>query len=111
VCFKHAADLRAEIDAVGKDPVNGPSNQWRIEVIQKLRECDRFFSWQRGFSPKEHAEMLREQEYREWQERQAEAQRRSANLSLGVAIVGIVVAVGGTIIAALINLAGKLLFK
>jgi hypothetical protein len=46
-----------------------------LGVIRHERECKKFTPWQQGFSPKEHAEMLHEQQMRQWQESREDKDR------------------------------------
>jgi hypothetical protein len=62
-CFVRAANLAHEADLADKDErmgrTLGESYSEAIKrVIDTNRECDGFTSWNQGFSPKEHREML-----------------------------------------------------
>ena len=40
-----------------------------VRFLEHPRDCNDFTEWQQGFSPKEHLEMNRLEEQRNWQER------------------------------------------
>ncbi len=69
LCGARAADLRKE-SAGGKD--------WYViyGVLIKARNCPAFTPWIRGFSPKEHRQMLDSRDLRAWQDEQRERDRR-----------------------------------
>jgi len=71
VCFANAVNLAEEIAAYG---------EFRPETVDAVirfeRDCPRFTPWRRGFSPKEHYEMIQMDEMRRWQERQRESDRQ-----------------------------------
>ena len=63
VCFIAKRDLTEEIIKQG-DPIN---SNGLLAVIQQESLCDGFVAWVRGFTPKEHTEMLDREKWREWQ--------------------------------------------
>lgn len=95
-CFIRKADLENEVltDHELKHLFNLSDGIKR--VIQQERSCDGFTPWLQGFHPKEHTEMLLNQET-------LERQRRSANRSLMVATLAAVGTVIGVVVGAFIN--------
>lgn len=83
LCFVMAADLRKEyLDT----PVTPKPWERLLLVITLDRECSEFCDWMRGFTPKEHAEMIKadairrateqqQREMREWQAQQRKEER------------------------------------
>jgi hypothetical protein len=68
-CFVGAADFRKEgDDKYHPTVVEG--------LITKDRQCSRFMSWVRGFDPKEHAQMLNQEQIERLQDARIEADRR-----------------------------------
>lgn len=76
ICFRRAINI---LNLLGQDTSTGAIK----ELIGQERECSEFTEWDQGSSPKEHAEVLqqkalleyqrqREQDDREWRERQTE---------------------------------------
>ena len=64
VCFAGAFDLQEEATALGRETMYDAFK----EVTNKERsDCPEWTQWMRGFSPKEHREMLLEEEAREFQ--------------------------------------------
>ncbi len=66
LCFMRAANLQAEIEAI--DPDTTLTSAKTLAILQNERECEQFFGWEQGFSPKEHREILALEEQKEWQE-------------------------------------------
>jgi hypothetical protein len=60
VCFARAAQLNQEMRGAGAEGF--------LAVVNRERNCPKFIEWEPDCSPKEHAEMRREQQMREWQE-------------------------------------------
>ena len=56
--------------------------------VSKSRDCDGFFLWRPGFSPKEHYEMLERQRWEKWQQEQRRKDRNSRIIEIGVLIAG-----------------------
>lgn len=75
VCVAAAHDLRAELLAVR----DTPEPQRSLGVIERERACGSHCHWFRGFSPKEHVEMIHTEaahrEVREWYARQRDLDR------------------------------------
>lgn len=71
-CFVHEQDIRTECVDERRRRGDGPEAGIVLEIISRDRECARYFEWRQGFSPKEHVEMIyEEQKNREnkvWQE-------------------------------------------
>ncbi len=92
LCFAQAYDLRSEFMAhtLKNNPKYTTSdNQSIYAVIHEARKCKCFVSWQQGFTPKEHREMID----RKWEKRQNTIFR----------IIEIVVIAGITILAVFVG--------
>jgi hypothetical protein len=101
LCFRKSFRLHEE----QCQPVLGSSLEQRtLAVIHNQRFCDRFTSWEHGYSPREHWEMIQEAERLKWQaQRDKQAQdfqadqamqsRRHQNRSLAVSVVAVTVAI------------------
>ncbi len=59
-----------------------------LDVIGKDRECRHFVKWQRGFTPKEHREMIDRDEWRKWQEDQRSSDKKWRLIELVFLVVG-----------------------
>jgi len=70
VCAAGAADFERELGT--KAP--GPND--RTRVVIKERECAKFTPWRKGFTPKEHQEMLNTEAMLKYQEERREQDRR-----------------------------------
>jgi len=57
-------------------------------VFQKERDCAAFRKWQRGFTPKEHREMMDREEWRKWQEKQRRDDFKWRIFELVVLVIG-----------------------
>ena len=71
VCTVFAANLKSESSTVTGHP-NG-----ELVVIQKLRECPKYYPWKKGFDPKEHQQMLLTEESLKAQREATRDQRES----------------------------------
>lgn len=116
-CFVRATSLEDEIkkqhdDLVATGEKERGAEYYTLKVITKVRSCDGYVKWSRGFTPKEHREMLdrqwmmereerRDKELRDWQERM-EGRRHGQNL-FWFGIVATVAIVAATIIGAYIE--------
>ena len=72
-CFVKAMPLKAEMRPVTK------AEDWTqnfLLIINKERACSKFTSWQQGYTPKEHQDMLQEKAILEFQAEQRERERR-----------------------------------
>ncbi len=75
VCFRMVLDLRADMIAI--PDVNGKVRA--LEVISRDLECDKFVRWFNGYSPKEIAEkMYNDQQLKIAEERKAADEERAA---------------------------------
>lgn len=72
VCFVMALPIAHEMAGVGKDEER-PKRF--VEIINKERDCAKFFPWVQGYSPKEHRDMLHEKMMIELQQAQRERER------------------------------------
>ncbi len=80
VCFLSAHDIHAEMVELVQTASSANQSQRALQIIGKERECESFCKWRQGFSPKEHVEMLREDEKnlsdREWQMRMEDERKK-----------------------------------
>jgi hypothetical protein len=60
-CSAFAADLYAELQALGQDRVGVEGGNLRA-VLRKERDCDSFCKWNVGLSPRDHKQMIVEVE-------------------------------------------------
>jgi len=60
-CFVHAQRIDVEFHEHKKQGGEGNLPRVTLEVIEQQRECGQFTPWHPGSSPKEHAEMVREE--------------------------------------------------
>jgi hypothetical protein len=117
VCFVR----RIRLDQKIGNPNNADA---RMRVVQSTT-CEQHTPWLQGFTPREHREMIqeearlkwqaereaadradrdrRDQDARRFQEDQADRATRHENRSLGVAIIAVIVAVVGPILAAILT--------
>jgi hypothetical protein len=58
-----------------KDQLPNANDAEIAAVLAMERECKSFTPWKQGFTPKEHREMIENQELRAWQERQEEQRK------------------------------------
>ena len=102
-CFRGMADLFSE----GYEEANGYDYELTESlfrdavrrVIDKERDCDGFYSYSQGHSPKEHLSIQRDQE---WQQRMAKEQREwQERMERKTLIWGIIATVIVTVIATL----------
>lgn len=120
ICFAMAYDLMPEVEQAAQQQFINGSDDWgkyTLGVINKERVCPPhgksygFTTWQQGFTPKEHREMLerqwmrqredkRDADIREWQERQRKSDRRWRIIE---GIVFVLLAGGFTVLGALIS--------
>lgn len=102
VCFVLALDFIKEIGP-------SPGRDSRHPVIQQDRDCKKFTKWHQGFTPKEHKEMIdserqktreddRDQANRDFLANQAALNKRHNLRMFTVAVIGIAVAVAGTLL-------------
>ena len=75
------------------------SDEAVLANVSKPRDCDGFFLWRPGFSPKEHYEMLDRQRWQEWQEEQ---RRRDRRWRIGESIIFVILAGLFTLLGAFI---------
>jgi len=98
-CFVHAANLPAEMEQVGVEGV--PVEERLRQVLEKGRNCSRWYPWTPGFDPQWHYEGFRmrhleegrrrfeeqmEQRHREF-EKGMENGRRKFDLALAAVVV------------------------
>jgi hypothetical protein len=95
-CLIRKADLEREVVEDPELPHLFNLRDGIKRVIQQERSRDGFTPWHQGFHPKEHKEMLLNQEA-------LERERRHANRSLMVATLAVVGTVVGTLAGAFIN--------
>jgi len=101
-CFVRAANLHGEAKELGEPPVGAGNYAAGVmrTVIEKGRQCERWYPWQEGFTPKEHLEERRaletedrrrtwererEDERREWEKVQ-QGERRKFDIALGAVV-------------------------
>jgi hypothetical protein len=75
VCFVDAADLFDEWD---KQPKKKTNQEKILGVVARERECPEFCKWHKGFSPKEHAQMIQMKLLREEMEARRMADEKRA---------------------------------
>jgi hypothetical protein len=74
VCFRRAIRFSDDVASHDVDEV--------LNAVQQKRDCNQYKAWEQGFSPRDHVEMIREDERRarenerdrvdrEWREKQA----------------------------------------
>jgi hypothetical protein len=91
VCLENAADLQREIRDLEPNLNNklcAAADSVKA-VIQKDRECPKFFPYQRGATPKEHRDMKLSEEFRrinqEWRDKaqrdQSDSERRAEEIA------------------------------
>ena len=106
-CFRGMVDFLCEWSKEGREEFAGDlfkaTRSQRQEVmrrvINKERNCDGFYPYSQGHSPKEHLSIQRNQE---WQQRMATEQRGwQEGMNRRALIWGIVATVAGTVIATL----------
>jgi hypothetical protein len=68
LCFAQAWPLQDEAKSKQQADI--------LTVIQRERECDKFVRWRQGFTPKEHQEMIDQQELKRWQVEQRREDRK-----------------------------------
>lgn len=81
-CLRRGAPLYREFKALGEDM---PAEQRMRTIIEKGRDCAKFYPYQEGFSPQEHAveqkAVALEQDRRRFEDK-AEQQRRQFELGM-----------------------------
>ena len=68
VCIRGAASLDKEMAGATPDAF--------VQVVSKDRECDKFYTWHEGYSPKEHLDMVAQETLLKMQADQREADKR-----------------------------------
>jgi hypothetical protein len=71
ICFRSSPDYKA----FPLSPMDTHTKAIKLE-IQRERDCDLFTTWQQGFTPKEHREMLDRKEMLKWQAEREDADRK-----------------------------------
>jgi hypothetical protein len=75
MCFSHVFNLGQEVkDQIAKVSKTESPVSVVKDVIQKERACEQFVKWIRGFTPKEHMEMVD----REWMQKHLEEREDAA---------------------------------
>ncbi len=94
VCFMNAYNLWDETGDLNK-----ATSESIQATIQKERECKAFVTWQHGYTPKEHKEMLDRQEMLKWQAAREDADKKwqTRQQWFMVIIAGIFTVLGGII--------------
>lgn len=106
-CFIHAADLRAEMVDLEEQGV--PGDQRQRQILEKGRNCSRWYAWRPGFDSRWHYEEVRmrqlEDERRRFEthlsERAEQAEQRRYNLGLLITVAAVILAVGEVVAAIL----------
>jgi hypothetical protein len=99
-CFLRAYDLVEECETARGNRKGGLTEHAYAlhikNVIQERRSCPNFRLWEQGFSPKDHAA-------RQYQEEQLAKQHKHENLTLLVAMIGVVASLVGIAVGAYFN--------
>ncbi len=103
ICLRHAYDLHQEY-------IDGEGNYVERfkNVLTRERECEHFTKWHQGFTPQDHAQMIRdieaaraqlarENSMKDFQAEQAELNRAQQRTSQLISLVAVGVAVLGSI--------------
>lgn len=101
VCFVRVIDLRAEL------PESADSGKI-LHALQAERDCAKFIKWWPSYTPKEHAEMQREEELRErdrrWRQEDIELLKAGMFwVPIAVALLGILGTLAGAIVGGLLS--------
>ena len=111
-CFAGVPDLAIDLyDALKKEPTAittaWEESKWKREtmlgILNKGRYCSEFTPWIRGFSPKEHREMMDRDKMLRWQREESNANRRYRILELALVLATI----GAVLWAAFIERGGQ----
>ena len=98
-CFMRVAPLKNETVAryaelATTEPTYNITVDAVKDVIHRDRECNQFVKWERGFTPKEHKEMIGEKRKSEQQEKRKTSDRVWHFIELGITlVVGAIIAI------------------
>lgn len=113
ICFARAVNLKEEADRVEVPDRDGPgtSRVVNLAVLNLRRNCPKFVVWHQGFTPKEHAEMVREEEQsrrdHEWRKEDLAIAREAMRVNIWTclfsAVVGFVAALAAVFLERMLN--------